>query len=450
MEPHAGHHTVAYRSATSQSRRLYEAALQVLPGGNTRHSIALNPYPIYVRSGHGCRVTDVDGEERIDFINNFTSNILGHADPDVTQAVRQQLERGTAFSMPTPSEIDLASLLVERVSYIDQIRFCNSGSEAVMIAIRAARAFTGRPKIAKVEGAYHGMYDYAQTSEAPAPDLWGSRDAPECVVESGCVDKIREDVVILPWNNADACLRLIEKHRNDLAAVIVDPLPMRLGLILPRPGFLQQLREATRARDILLISDEVLTFRLAYHGAMHESTIQPDLTTFGKIIGGGFPVGAVGGKSAVMAVFDHTRDGKVHHAGTFNANPVTMCAGWATMKKMTPETFARLDDMGQYIRRQLTRMLEQRGTPAQVLGKGSLFAVHLTGRELVDYRSLVEASRGKAFMTELCHQMLGRGIVISKERLFGCLSTPMTHYELDAFVEGLDRSLEALAPESKG
>lgn len=436
--------TTAYRSDSSRSRHLYDRALQVMPGGNTRHSIALTPYPIYVLHGSGCRVTDVDGEERIDFINNFTSAILGHADPDVTAAVQEQLELGASFSMPTRHEVELATLLVERVAYIDRIRFCNSGTEAVMIALRAARACTGRPKIAKVEGSYHGSYDYAQTSEAPSPASWGSRQEPASVIESGCVPAISQEVVVLPWNNREACERLIEKHRRDLAAVVVDPLPMRLGLIPPAPGFLQHLRAVTQACGVLLVSDEVLTFRLGYHGAMHDAGIRPDLMTLGKIIGGGFPVGAVAGRADIMEVFDHTREHRVHHAGTFNANPITMCAGVAAMKKLTPEAYARLDEMGAHLRSALETRLQARGTPAQVFGRGSLFAVHLTDRELIDYRSLVETSRGKAFLLELCHEMLGRGIVMSKDRLFGCLSTPMTQAELDAFVTALDESLGAL------
>ncbi len=425
------------------SRRLYEQALRVMPGGNTRHSIVLPPHPVYVRSGTGCRVTDMDGEERIDFVNNFTSNILGHADPDVVESVRAQLERGSAFAMPTVHEIALASLMVERVPYIDKIRFCNSGTEAVMMALRAARAFTGKPAIAKFEGCYHGAYDYAQTSEAPTAENWGARNEPQTVVESGCVQSIAADVVILPWNNPEACETLIARNRDRLAAVIFDPLPMRIGFISPKTGFLQLLREMTR-RGVLLICDEVLTFRLGYHGALGNTGIDPDLTTFGKIIGGGFPVGAVGGKSKVMEVFDHTLGPRIHHAGTFNANPITMCAGLAQMTKMTPEAYERLQRLGDYIRTALASMLARRGVAGQVLGAGSLFAVHLTHKELVDYRSIMETSRGRAFLLDLCHEMLGRGIFITKDRLFGCLSTPMTEEDLDQFVAALDESLSSV------
>jgi glutamate-1-semialdehyde 2,1-aminomutase len=433
-----------YRSESAVSKRLDERARRVMPGGNTRHSIALAPYPIYASSGKGCRITDVEGEERIDFLNNYTSLILGHADPVVTAAVRQRVALGTAFTMPTEVQVELAELLVERIPYIDQIRFANSGSEAVMLAIKAARAFTGRNKIAKFEGAYHGIYDYAQVSDGPGPGDWGDPASPASVIEAGAPTSQAADVVVMPWNNFDVCRELIRSHQEQLAAVLVDPLPLGIGLISPKPGFLEMLREETARRSILMISDEVLTFRLSYHGAMHAFGISPDLTALAKIIGGGFPVGAVAGSSRAMSVFDHTREVKVHHGGTFNANPVTMTAGLATMQQMTPESYDRLETMGDYIREQLARMLHDRRTPAQVCGRGSLFLAHLTGEELIDFRSLTGYSRSRPVYQDLCHEMLGHGIVTTPRGVFGCLSTPMSEQELDAFVEALERSLDAL------
>ena len=415
-----------------------------MPGGNTRHSIALAPYPVYVQSGRGCRVTDVEGEERIDFLNNFTSLILGHADPRVTAAVQQRVALSTAFTMPTEAQVELAELLVSRVRYIDQIRFANSGSEAVMLAIKAARAFTGKHKIAKFEGAYHGIYDYAQVSDGPGAGEWGELASPARVIEAGAPSSQAADVVVMPWNNFEICRELVRSNQDQLAAVLVDPLPLGIGLIAPKAGFLEMLREETASRGILMIADEVLTFRVSYRGALDQYGIAPDLTALAKIIGGGLPVGAVAGSARVMSVFDHTRELKVHHGGTFNANPVTMTAGLETMRQMTPEAYGRLETMGDYIREQLTRMLHDRGTPAKVCGRGSLFLAHLTGEELVDYRSISGYSRSKPPYLDLCHEMLGRGIVTSPRGMFGCLSTPMTEAEMDAFVEALDRSLDAL------
>lgn len=415
-----------------------------MPGGNSRHSIALMPYPIYAKSGKGCRIIDVEGEERIDFLNNFTSLILGHADPHVTQAVHERIESGTAFTMPTEADVELAELIAGRVPYIEQMRFCNSGSEAVMLAVKAARAFTGKHKIAKFEGAYHGIYDYVQVSEGPTPDGWGEIDTPASVIEHGTPPSIAADVVVMPWNNLGACQQLIEQNKDELAAVIVDPLPLGIGLISPRPGFMEFLREITDRHSILLISDEVLTFRLSYHGAMNDYGINPDLVTLGKIIGGGFPVGAVAGSREAMSVFDHTGNLKVHHGGTYNANPVTMTAGLATMKRMTSESYDRLNRMGDYIRERLAQMLGERGLPHKICGKGSLFLGHLTDEELIDYRSLSGYSRSNPIYGELCHELLASGIVTTPRGIFGCLSTPMTEAELDAFVDALDRSLTSL------
>jgi glutamate-1-semialdehyde 2,1-aminomutase len=436
-----------YRDPGSLSRQLYERASQVMPGGNTRHTVALAPYPAYARSGSGCRITDVEGEERVDFLNNYTSLILGHAHPRVVEAVRRRAGLGTAFTMPTSEEVELAELLTGRVASVQQIRFCNSGSEAVMLAIKAARAFTGRHKIAKFEGAYHGVYDYAEVSEGSTPDDWGEADAPASTTEPGTPESVARDVVVLPWNRPEACRKLIEANKNDLAAVLVDPMPLGIGMIAPRPGFLQLLREQTERYGMVLIADQVLNFRLAYHGAFHAHGITPDLVTFGKIIGGGFPVGGVGGSRRVMSVFDHTGALKVHHGGTFNANPVTITAGLETMRLMTPEAFDRLNDLGEYIRERLRRLFHDTRRSAQVCGDGSMFAAHLTENdddELIDFRSLRGFSRTSPIYGNLCHKMLEYGFILSPRGIFGCLSTPMSEAELDGLVDALGRALTEL------
>ena len=433
-----------YRDPNALSRQLYERAALVMPGGNTRHSVALAPYPIYARSGSGCRITDVEGEERVDLLNNYTSLILGHAHPQVTEAVQRRAGLGTAFTMPTPEEVELAELITERVAYVEQIRFCNSGSEAVMLAIKAARAFTGRHKIAKFEGAYHGLYDYAEISEGPTPDDWGEADAPASITEPGTPPSVARDVVVLPWNRPEVCRKLIEQNRNELAAVLVDPMPLGIGMISPRPGFLAWLREETARCGIVLIVDEVLNFRLDYHGACHASGIAPDLTTFGKIIGGGFPVGAVAGSRGTMSVFDHTGALKVHHGGTFNANPVTIVAGLETMRHMTRDAYDRLNRLGEYVRDRLRRLFRDTGRPAQVCGAGSMFLAHLTAEELIDFRSLSGFSRTNPIYGGLCHKLLEYGFILSPRGIFGCLSTPMSEAELDAFVNALGRALGEL------
>ena len=439
-----GVETVAYRSDRSRSKQLYEQGLRVLPGANSRHSVTMDPYPIYVSSGRGCRIVDVEGEERIDFINNMTSLVHGHAHPAIVEAVKKQLERGTAFAMPTEPELELASLLVERVDYIDKLRFCNSGTEAVMLAIKAARAFTGKHKIAKIEGAYHGTYDYAQVSEGPGPEEWGDPTEPDSATEPSVAPSVKTDVIVMPWNDIQACASIIEKHREELAAVLIDPLPAALGWIAPEPGFLESLREITRGYGILLISDEVISFRVSYNGACQEYGIKPDITALAKIMGGGFPVGAVGGSDEVMEVFDHRKGHKVHHGGTFNANPITMTAGLTAMKLMTPEAFDRLNEMGDHVRGRLNQLIARREAPAQVTGKGSLFWLHLTDKKMENFRDFVNNGPDKSLFHRFSQEMLGHGIVYAGRGL-SCLSTVMGQEELDAYVDAVDASLDAVS-----
>jgi glutamate-1-semialdehyde 2,1-aminomutase len=286
------------------------------------------------------------------------------------------------------------------------------------------------------------MYDYAEVSEGPTPDAWGEVDAPASITEPGTPASVARDVVVLPWNRPEACHKLIEQNKNDLAALLVDPMPLGIGMIAPRPGFLLWLREETKRYGILLIADEVLNFRLDYHGAFHAYGITPDLATFGKIIGGGFPVGAVAGSRVIMSVFDHTGALKVHHGGTFNANPVTIAAGLETMRQMTPEAFDRLNHLGEYVRDGLRRLFRDTRRSAQVCGAGSMFLAHLTTEELIDFRSLRGFSRTNPIYGNLCHKMLEYGFILSPRGIFGCLSTPMGEAELDGLVEALGRALQ--------
>src|ERR1700733_13142831 len=367
-----------YPDSSSQSFALNQRARQSLPGGNTRTTVYMKPYPIYAARGLGCRVWDVDGTERIDCINNFTAAIHGYAHPALLRAAEEQLGLGTAFGLPTSSELEWAELLTARVTSVERCRFVNSGTEAVMSAIKAARAYTGRPKIAKCEGAYHGTYDYAEVSLDPTPDTWG-RNAPVSVAFArGTPDNVLADVVTIPFNDVEAAVSLIREHGRELACVLVDPMPNRAGLAPADRAYLQGLRQITREVGALLIFDEVITFRLGYRGAQGLWGIDPDLTTLGKIIGGGFPVGAVAGKAEVMAVFDPT-SGKpaLPHGGTFSANPVTMRAGLAAMALLDPKAFECLEANGEVVREGMRRALQDAGIAGRVTGAGSLLRLHL-------------------------------------------------------------------------
>lgn len=434
-----------YPDPQSRSKALYDRAVASLPGGNSRTTVFMSPYPIYAARGEGCRVWDVDGNVFIDCINNFTSLIHGHAHPRLVEAATRQIALGTAFGLPTESEIDLAELLASRLPAVDQLRFANSGTEAVMMALKAARAFTGRPKIAKCEGAYHGAYDYAEVSLDPTPDAWG-RNAPVSVAYAkGTPENVLADVVTIPFNDPEAAVSLIREHGAELAGVLVDPMPNRAGLVPADRAYLEALRAVTRETGALLIFDEVITFRLGYHGAQGLWGIDPDLTTLGKIMGGGFPVGAIGGRAEVMAVFD-PRHGKpaLPHGGTFSANPVTMRAGLAAMELLDEAAFKRLDALGDAVRDGINTAFRKHGVPGRAVGLGSLLKIHFSEREIRDYRSAYVTAQEARRQAVFSRGLLDRGILAAGYGLMA-LSTPMTSAETDAIVAAVGASLAEVA-----
>lgn len=435
--------TRAYANADSLAARLFKQGEAVLPGGNSRTTVFIAPHPPYAAGGQDCWIVDVDGDRRLDFLNNYTSLIHGHAHPAVTDAAARRLRRGASFPLPTPEEVELAALLVERLPAVDQVRFTNSGTEAVMMAIKAARAFTGRPKIAKVEGAYHGSYDYAEVSLNSEPENWGPLAEPASVAYSrGTPPSVLQDVIVLPFNHPELAARRIDREAKDLAAVLLDPLPHRVGLIPGTPEFLRSIRDVTDAHGVLLVFDEVISFRLGYHGAQGFFGIHPDLTALGKLIGGGFPVGAVGGRADVMAVFD-PRGGKaaVPHGGTFNANPVTMAAGLAAMQLLDAAAFGRLDELGGKLRDGVSACFRDAGVSGSVTGAASLFKIHPTARQLVDYRSAKPDPSEVARLSRVFRYLLDHGVLIAPTGL-GCLSTPMGQAEIESFLEVFASALE--------
>jgi glutamate-1-semialdehyde 2,1-aminomutase len=428
----------------SQSAALFERARKVLPGGNTRTTVFNPPHPLYLVAGQGCRVTDADGQTRLDFLNNYTSLLHGHCHPDVLAAAQAQLLRGTAFAGPTELEVELAEVITARVPAIERIRFTNSGTEGVMMAIKAARGYTGRPKIAKFEGFYHGTYDPAEVSVNPPLGAIGEADEPIGVSETaGLAPGTLENVVLLPYNNQAAVERIVEREAANLAAVIVDPLPNNAGFPDPAPGFLPFLRELTQKHGILLICDEIISFRVGYQGASARFGIKPDLVTLGKIIGGGLPVGAVGGSAEAMSVFDPTAGKpRVPHGGTFNANPVTMAAGIAAMGLWTESAIARLEQLGDDLRQRANWALDESGVPFKVTGQGSLFRI-MPKQSGGDFRSSVPDSRQQLQRRELHLRLLGQGVLTSPTGL-GCLSTVMGEGEVTEMVEAIRVSASAV------
>jgi len=431
-----------YYRKTPRARRFYQTACRYLPGGTTRTLSFFQPYPLFIESGRGCKLFDVDGNERIDFFNNATSLILGHANPAVVKAVRERAKLGTAFHAPTMHEVELARLLCERIPSVERVRFMNSGTEAAMMAIRAAKAFTGKNKIGKMEGGYHGSADHAYVSVHPDLTQAGPATSPLSLSDSmGISACTLSEVVVMPFNDAEAIEQIVKREKDDLACIIVEPMMGAAGIIPARKGFLQDLRRITRENDVLLIFDEVQTLRHSWGGAQEMHGVLPDLTALAKIIGGGFPSGAVGGKAEIMGVFDSSGGrAKVPHGGTFNGNPVTMAAGLATMKQLTRKSFVHLSRLGEELRRGLSGLFDRYGYKARVTGETSFFKVHFTEQEVVDYRS---ARKGvnKEEERKIFFHLLNRGIFVESQ-VKGCLSIPMGRAEVHALLEAMEDYLK--------
>lgn len=433
-----------FPSDQSRSAALYRRAVDVMPGGNTRTTVYMSPYPIYAQRGAGCYIYDVDGTERIDFINNYTSLIHGHAHPEIVRVAREQLENGTCFAMPTEAEIPLAALLCERIASAEKVRFTNSGTEAVMMAIKAARAYTLRPKIAKAEGAYHGSYDYVEVSEDSTPDNWGDLEPNNIPYCAGTPSGALDDVVVFPFNNVALAEKILRRNATSLAAIIIDPLPPRAGLCPANADFLAMLRRVADEFDIVLISDEVISFRVGYHGAQGAFDFKADLTALGKIIGGGFPVGAIAGRSEIMAVFDPS-GGKprLPHGGTFNANPMTMASGHKAMELMTRDAFDRINRLGDEAREKLNDLFRSADFPASVTGRGSLLRIHMSREMVTDYRSGYQTAEQRARLSRLHLFLINQNIFIGPSG-FVAVSTPMVSSHIGELVTAVRDAIRVI------
>jgi glutamate-1-semialdehyde 2,1-aminomutase len=425
-----------YRQTTPGSRALHEKAVRVMPGGTTRTTTYFDPYPLFIDRGEGCLIWDVDGTERIDMLGNYTAMILGHAHPKVVEAIRAQAGRGTAFAAANAIEGELATILCERVPSLDLVRFCNSGTEATMFAMRLARAFTGRPRIARIEGGYHGTHDHAEVSTHPVPADAGPADRPLARPDSiGTPAWALEQTVVLPFNDPDAAERILREEGSQVAAVILEPIIGAGGVIAATIEFLQRLRRVTGELGMLLIFDEVISLRVAPGGAQQLYGVTPDLTTMGKIIGGGLPVAAFGGRADVMELLDPRRQPNLAQGGTYNGNPLGMAAGVAAMKELTPDVYEDLNRKGARVKDQLSEIFASHGVAAQVNGVASLLAIHFTPTPVTDYRS--KATSDDRMTRDFFLGLVNHGVLMAP-RAMGALSTPMGEEEIQRFVDAAD------------
>jgi glutamate-1-semialdehyde 2,1-aminomutase len=378
---------------------LPDRARRVIPGGNTRSTLFVPPHPPYAVSGRGCRVTDTTGHQVVDCNNNYTALLHGHAHPDLVAAATGAIAQGSAFGLPTESEVVCAELLRSRTG-LPRWRFCNSGTEAVMMAVRGARAATGRDLVVRFSGSYHGTYDAVVDPSAP-----------------GIPGAVGGTVVALPQGDRDAFEQVMRARGAEVAAVLLDLMPNRAGLRPAEPGFVDLVRQRTRQHGALLIVDEVITLRLEVGGLHQRYGVEPDLVTVGKVVGGGFPVGGVGGRTEVLDSFNPLADGPVAWGGTFSANPVTMRAGAAALRLFDAAQVAALNAKGDRLRAELA----ERGVA--VSGSGSLLRL-LFGDPVGSWWRLYE-----------------RGVLTGTNGLIA-LSTVMTDAEVD---EVRDVVLDALS-----
>lgn len=409
-----------YLARTPRSRELFERATASLPGGSTRTTVYTAPYPPYIESGAGLQVRDVDGNVYRDFLGNYTSLILGHAHPAVVAAVEAQVRRGSAFAAPTETEVELAEEIRRRVPSVERLRFTGSGTEATMFAMRAARAFTGRPLIARFDHSYHGTHDGVMTGTAGVPE-----------VMSGLM-------VELPWGDPEGIEAVLRGREGKLAAIIIEPVQGAGGVRRPEPGFLPFLRSLTERLGALLIFDEIISFRVAPGGAQGLFGVRPDLTTLGKIIGGGYPLAAFGGRADVMAMFDARRSGAVSHGGTFNGNPVAAAAGLATLRELTAGAFERLETLGSRLGAGITAAIEREGVDARVVVVGSLFQV-FSGDRLSAFATGVRGG------PTLFLGLLLEGFYVAP-RGMGAIPVIATESDIDDLASAVGRALAALEP----
>lgn len=419
-----------YRIPTTNSRKLSERLRRVLPAGDTRSVTYYPPYPLALARGEGCHVWDVDGNRFIDLLNNYTSLVHGHAHPRIIAAVTEQAPLGTAFPAPGVLQAELAERIVARVNSVEQVRFTNSGSEAVMQAVKLARAHTGRVEIVKAVGGYHGSWEQV-------PMTWGAAgagDVPEFV---------RQVVHMVPFNDLEALEHLMSTRGERIAALLFEPV-LGEGVIPGDPGFFAGARRLADRYGSLLITDEVVTFRLAWGGYQSVLGIEPDLTTFGKIIGGGLPVGAIGGREDVMRRFAPDQSPFVAHSGTFNGNPLTMAAGCVSLDLLTASEIERINSAGETLSAELHRVLNSQRLTGPVTVCGSLIHLHLEASD--EIRTFDDVNLDSEQLARLHLACLDEGVYFAPRGVMN-ISTALGEDSLAAAVASFERAAARVAEE---
>jgi len=431
-----------YIDKTSKSREIHEEVYDVIPYGVNSNQRFYNPYPIYLSKAEGSRVWDVDGNEYIDFNMGFGSLIVGHSHPHLVESLKEQIEKGILYCFPHELLNELIEIITEQFD-IDMFRFSNSGSEAIMFAIRLARAFTGRDKVIKVEGSYHGTYDYMLVSTWPSWGRMGPRKWPISVVESmGIPDLVEDYTIVVPYNDVEAVKRVLEEEGDEVAAFIIEPVMMNCGIIHPRENYLRKIRRLTREYGVVLIFDEIKTVMRAHPGtAAQLFNIKPDLITMAKAIGGGTPISIIGGDEDIMTLVgpgEIPTHPSVMHAGTYNANPYSIRALYVTLTEiLTKDAYPRLIKLNQMLRKGYEEVFKEYGINAYVETFGVSGTIIFSNRKVHDFRGYLKTRMDLWYPYFIA--MLNRGIIpmaIGPEEIW-TISVQHSEEDINTYIEKL-------------
>ncbi len=424
----------------SVSERLFEKSRTILPGGVNSPVRAFKPYPFFVKQAIGSKLYSVDEKSYMDYCLGYGSLVLGHAYEGILNAVRQQLPNGTLYGAPTENELNFVQLINELFPSMEMLRLVSTGTEATMHAIRVARGFTGKQKIIKFEGCYHGAHDYVLVKASSGATSFGVPDS------VGIPKETTQNTIVVPYNNYPVLEETIKQQSHEIAAVIIEPVIGNTGLILPNSDFLTKIRSLTQSFGVLLIFDEVITgFRLALGGAQERFQIKPDLTTLGKILGGGFPIAAFGGRKDIMQNLSPV--GKVYQAGTFSGNPVSVAAGSAvlqTLQKNKDEIYPKLERNCQKLANAITDLAASYHIPSQVNNIASMFQIFFSANPVTDYASAKTSDTQK--FSVYFHELLNKGVFISPSQFETCfLSTVHSQEDLQKTVDSIDDALRKVS-----
>ena len=431
--------------SNKSSKSLYEEACKYIPGGvnsPVRAFKSVESTPVFISRASGSKIYDVEGREYIDYVASWGPMILGHSYPGVIAAIQAAAEKGTSYGAPTELEIEMAKLIVSAFPSIDMVRMVSSGTEAAMSAIRLARGYTGREKIIKFDGCYHGHADSLLVKAGSGVATLGIPGSP------GVPRRLAELTITLPYNDIEAAVSAVEQHKDGLACIIVEPVAGNMGVVLPRKGFLETLRKITRRHGILLIFDEVITgFRLTYGGFQNIIGIEPDLTCLGKIIGGGLPVGAFGGKKAIME--ELAPSGPVYQAGTLSGNPVAMSAGLATLNilRKNAKAYLRLDRRAALLCAELQSLFDYKKIPVRINRCGSMFTLFFTRDDVFDFTSAAKSDT--SLYARYFRKMLANKIYFAPSQFEAAfLSFAHGREDIDKTLRACEKTLETLGRRS--